>query len=114
MGDVRTVPAIGATIAYPELTTVGDIDDAIVSLTFTSGELDVVDLTRSGIYDAVPYFMERFGDAYTIPVHDFARDVLEEKEPPITIDDGLEALRVGVAVTRARESGTAVTVRGVV
>ena len=45
MGDVRTVAAIGATIAYPELETVGDIDNAIASLTFASGKLGVVDLT---------------------------------------------------------------------
>src|SRR6185503_13802678 len=50
MGDVQKVSAIGATIAYPELATVGDIDNAIASLTFTSGKLGVVDLTRSGIY----------------------------------------------------------------
>src|SRR5688500_16399396 len=50
MGDVRTVSAIGATIAYPELATVGDIDNAIVSLTFENGMLGAVDLTRSGIY----------------------------------------------------------------
>jgi scyllo-inositol 2-dehydrogenase (NAD+) len=101
MGDVKSVAAIGATIAYPELATVGDIDNAIVSLTFDSGKLGVVDLTRSGIYgydisteilglegtirigylretpimimtkangvshDTVPYFMERFRDAYS-------------------------------------------------
>ena len=47
MGEVRTVSTIGATIAYPELATVGDIDNAIASLTFTSGKLGVVDLTRS-------------------------------------------------------------------
>jgi hypothetical protein len=34
--------------------------------------------------------------------------------PPITIDDGLEALRVAVAATRAREAGTSVTVAEVV
>ena len=50
MGDVRAVSAIGATIAYPELATVGDIDNAIASLTFASGKLGVVDLSRSGIY----------------------------------------------------------------
>src|SRR5262245_48693456 len=50
MGDVRSVAAIGATIAYPELATVGDIDNAIVSLTFANEKLGVVDLTRSGIY----------------------------------------------------------------
>jgi scyllo-inositol 2-dehydrogenase (NAD+) len=149
MGDVRTVSAIGATIAYPELATIGDIDNAIVSLTFESGKLGAVDLTRSGIYgydiateilglegtirigylretpimiltkasgvshDTVPYFMERFRDAYTTQLQDFARNVLQDKEPPITIDDGLEALRVGVAATRARENGTTVTVADV-
>lgn len=149
MGDVRTVSAIGATIAYPELATVGDIDNAIVSLTFASGKLGVVDLTRSGIYgydisteilglegtirigylretpivvmtkaggvahDTVPYFMERFRDAYTNQLQDFARNVREGTSPPITIDDGLEALRVGVAATRARETGLPVTVADV-
>ncbi len=149
MGDVGTVAAIGATIAYPELATVGDIDNAIVSLTFSSGTLGVVDLTRSGIYgydisteilglegtirigylretpivvmtkadgvthDTVPYFMERFRDAYTNQLQDFARNVQQGKQPPITIDDGLEALRVGVAATRARETGTTVRVADV-
>jgi scyllo-inositol 2-dehydrogenase (NAD+) len=146
MGDVRTVSAIGATIAYPELSTVGDIDNAIASLTFASGKLGVVDLTRSGIYgydisteilglegtirigylretpivvmtkangvshDTVPYFMERFRDAYTNQLQNFAQNVLSDRPAPITIDDGLEALRVGVAATRARETGTTVTV----
>ena len=150
MGDVRTVAAIGATIAYPELATVGDIDNAIVSLTFASGKLGAVDLTRSGIYgydisteilglegtirigylretpimiltkangvshDTVPYFMERFRDAYTNQLQDFARNVQQDRQPPITIDDGLEALRVGVAATRARETGTTVTVAAIV
>jgi len=146
MGDVKTVSAIGATIAYPELATVGDIDNAIASLTFTSGKLGVVDLTRSGIYgydisteilglegtirigylretpivvmtkangvshDTVPYFMERFRDAYTNQLQNFAQNVMKGTPAPITIDDGMEALRVGVAATRARESGGAVAV----
>ena len=146
MGDVKTVSAIGATIAYPELATVGDIDNAIASLTFTSGKLGVVDLTRSGIYgydisteilglegtirigylretpimvmtkangvshDVVPYFMERFEKAYTLQLQNFAQNVLQNKPAPITIDDGMEALRVGVAATRAQATGTTVTV----
>ncbi len=149
MGGVRSVAAIGATIAYPELSAVGDIDNAIASLTFASGKLGVVDLTRSGIYgydisteilglegtirigylretpitimtkangvshDTVPYFMERFRDAYTNQLQNFAQNVLHGRRPPITIDDGLEALRVGVAATRARQSGTTVAVADV-
>ena len=149
MGDVKTVSAIGATIAYPELATVGDIDNAIASLTFTSGKLGVVDLTRSGIYgydisteilglegtirigylretpivvmtkangvshDTVPYFMERFRDAYTNQLQNFAQNVLQDRTPPITIDDGMEALRIGVAATRARETGQPISVADV-
>ncbi len=148
MGDVRTVSAIGGTIAYPELATVGDIDNAIVSLTFTSGMLGVVDLSRSGLYgydiaadilgsqgtlrvgylretpvmlltknsvahDTVPYFMERFRDAYTVQLQNFAQNVLQGRAAPITIEDGMEALRIGVAATRAHETGHTVAVADV-
>ncbi len=149
MGDVRTVSAIGATIAYPELETVGDIDNAIATLAFTSGKLGVVDLTRSGIYgydisteilglegtirigylretpitiltkangvshDTVPYFMERFRDAYTNQLQNFAQNVLQDRDPPITIDDGFEALRLGVAATRAQQTGATIAVADV-
>jgi scyllo-inositol 2-dehydrogenase (NAD+) len=145
MGDVRTVSTIGGTIAYPELATVGDIDNAVVSLTFASGKLGVVDLSRSGIYgydiateilgsvgtlrvgylretpvmvltknsvthDTVPYFMERFRDAYTAQLQNFAQNVLQDRAAPITIVDGLEALRIGVAATRAYDSRIPVVV----
>ena len=145
MGDVRSISAIGGTIAYPELETVGDIDNAVASLVFASGRLGVIDLTRSGIYgydisteilglegtirigylretaitvmkknnvshDTVPYFMERFREAYTLQLQNFAQNVLQDRDPPITIDDGLEALRLGVAATRAQQTGRTVTV----
>jgi len=148
MGEVKTIATIGATIAYPELATVGDIDNAVTSLTFASGKLGVVDLTRSGIYgydiateilglegtvkvgylretpvtvltkncvahDTVPYFMERFRDAYTTQLQNFAQNVLQQRPAPITIDDGLEALRVGVAATRALETQMPVAVASV-
>jgi inositol 2-dehydrogenase len=148
MGDVRSVAAIGGTIAYPELATVGDIDNAVVSLTFASGMLGAVDLSRSGIYgydisteilgsegtlkvgylretpllvltknsvahDTVPYFMERFRDAYTNQLQNFAENVIDQREAPITIDDGFEALRVGVAATRAYESGREIVVAAI-
>jgi inositol 2-dehydrogenase len=148
MGDVRTVSVVGGTIAYPELATVGDIDNAVASLVFESGKLGVVDLTRSGIYgydisteilglegtvrigylretpvmvltknsvthDTVPYFMERFRDAYTAQLQNFAQNVLQQRTPPITIDDGMEALRIGVAAKRAYETGGAVVVANI-
>jgi len=148
MGGVERVAVVGATIAYPELATVGDIDNAVASLAFASGKIGAVDLSRSGIYgydisteilgsegtvrigylretpvmvmtknsvahDTVPYFMERFRDAYTAQLQNFAQNVLQDRTPPITIDDGMEALRIGVAATRALESRGAISVADV-
>jgi scyllo-inositol 2-dehydrogenase (NAD+) len=50
MGEVDTVSAVGATLVYPELATVGDFDNAIATLIFADGRLGVLDLTRNGIY----------------------------------------------------------------
>ena len=50
MGEARTVHAIGGTLAYPELKTVGDIDNAVVSIVFADGRLGEVDLSRNGVY----------------------------------------------------------------
>jgi scyllo-inositol 2-dehydrogenase (NAD+) len=50
MGEVAAVHAVGGVLAYPELATVGDIDNAVMSLVFTSGRLGVIDITRNGYY----------------------------------------------------------------
>jgi inositol 2-dehydrogenase len=148
MGEVERVQAMGGVLACPELGAVGDIDNAIVTLQFTSGKLGVVDLTRKGVYgydintellgtqgtvrvgymretpvllmtkehiahDFVPYFMERFRDAYTIQLENFAENVLHDRPAPITIEDGIESLRIGIAATRARETGQMVAVASV-
>jgi predicted dehydrogenase len=148
MGEVKTVHTVAGTLAYPELKAVGDLDNAIVCLTFADGRLGVVDLSRSGIYgyeiatellgtegtlrigylretpilvmtrnsvahDTVPYFMERFGAAYPAQLQDFARNVLEGRPPTITIDDGIEALRIAIAAHRAYETDQPVAVETV-
>jgi scyllo-inositol 2-dehydrogenase (NAD+) len=72
-------------------------------------------MTKGNVaHDVVPYFMERFRDAYTSQLENFAENVLHERVPPITVDDGVESLRIGIAATRARESGQAVDVASVV
>jgi scyllo-inositol 2-dehydrogenase (NAD+) len=50
MGEAKTVHAVGGTLAYPELKTVGDLDNAVVSIVFADSRLGVVDLSRNGIY----------------------------------------------------------------
>jgi inositol 2-dehydrogenase len=139
MGEVRTVQTVAGTLAYPELKTVGDLDNAIVSLVFADDRLGVVDLSRNGIYgydistellgtagtlrigylretpllvmtkgsvahDTVPYFMERFAGAYTAQLQDFAQNVLAGRRPPVTIDDGIAAMRIAIAAQRAYEA----------
>lgn len=148
MGDVKSVTAIGGVLAYPEMASVGDIDNAIATLTFADGRLGVIDLTRNGVYgydittellgtegtvrvgylretpvltmtknhvahDTVPYFMERFERAYTLQLQNFAQNVLRDREPPITIRDGVEALRVALAATKAYKTGHAVAVQSI-
>jgi inositol 2-dehydrogenase len=147
-GDVASVQAVGAVLAFPELGTVGDRDNVIAMLTFSDGRLGVVDLTRNGFYgydittellgtegtvrvgylretpvllmtrnsvahDTVPYFMERFERAYTLQLENFAGNVLADRPAPITIEDGVEALRVAIAATRACETGARVEVASI-
>lgn len=50
MGEVASVHTIGGVLAYPEVADVGDIDNAIMTLTFKSGGIGVIDLSRSGVY----------------------------------------------------------------
>ena len=57
--------------------------------------------------------MERFRDAYTTQLQNFAQNVLHDRPAPITIEDGIEALRIGVAATRAHETGRTVVVAGI-
>ena len=64
-------------------------------------------------HDVVPYFMERFAEAYTTQLEDFAQNVLHGRTPPITVDDGVAALRVAVAATRAQKTGQRVTIASV-
>jgi scyllo-inositol 2-dehydrogenase (NAD+) len=148
MGDVATIAALGGTLAFPDLATVGDLDNAIATLVFTSGRLGVIDLSRNGFYgydistellgtegtvrigylretpillmtknsvahDTVPYFMERFERAYTLQLQNFAQNVLGDREAPITVHDGIEALRVALAATAACRSGTRVDVASI-
>jgi inositol 2-dehydrogenase len=148
MGEVRRVQTMAGTLAYPELKTVGDLDNAIVTLEFMDGRLGVVDLTRNGIYgydivtellgtegtlragyiretpllvmkknsvshDTVPYFMERFAGAYTVQLQNFAQNVLLKRPAPVTIEDGIGALRIAIAAHRSYERGAPVEVASV-
>ena len=134
MGDIASVYSIGGTLAYPEMKTIGDIDNAVTSLYFASGTLGVIDLSRNGVYgydirteilgtegtlkigylretpilvmtkdgithDTVPYFTERFEQAYISQLQNFVDNVLQHKPPAITCADGVAALQASAAAT---------------
>ena len=67
MGEIDTVFAAGAVLAYPEMASIGDIDNAIATLVFSDGRLGVVDLTRNGVY-GYDISTEILGDAGTVRV----------------------------------------------
>jgi predicted dehydrogenase len=96
--------------------------DIIAELLGTKGTLRVGYLRETPLmvmtkgvvaHDTVPYFMERFGEAYTAQLENFALNVLRDRRPPITVDDGVEALRVALAATRAQQTGERVAVASI-
>jgi scyllo-inositol 2-dehydrogenase (NAD+) len=77
-------------------------------------ETPITIMTKNTVaHDTVPYFMERFERAYTRQLQDFAQNVLNDREPPVKIRDGVEALRVALAATQACRSGTSVRVSSI-
>jgi scyllo-inositol 2-dehydrogenase (NAD+) len=50
MGSIKSVYATGGVLAYPEMKSVGDIDNAIINLTFEAGTLGVVQLSRNSVF----------------------------------------------------------------
>jgi inositol 2-dehydrogenase len=61
-------------------------------------------------HDTVPYFPERFAAAYTAQLEDFAQNVLEGRPAPVTLDDGIAAIRIALAARESYERGLPVEV----
>ncbi|MGI8897531.1 MAG: inositol 2-dehydrogenase [Pyrinomonadaceae bacterium] len=147
MGEIASVYSIGGTLAYPEMKEIGDIDNAITSLYFTSGALGTIDLSRNGVYgydirteilgtegtlkigylretpilvmtkdgithDTVPYFTERFEQAYITQLQDFVNNVLQGKLPSVSCADGVAALQVSAAATLSFKENRPVKIEG--
>jgi inositol 2-dehydrogenase len=50
MGEVKTVHAVGGVLAYPELKSVGDIDNAVINMVFESAAIGAVHLSRNAVF----------------------------------------------------------------
>ena len=148
MGEITTVYAMGAVLAYPEVAEVGDTDNAIMVMRFEDGSMGEIDLSRNGIYgydiraevlgtkgtikigylretpilmmnekgithDVVPYFPERFGDAYVTQLNDYLDNLVNDKEPLIKFEDGIKALQIATAATISQKEDRIVRVEDV-
>jgi scyllo-inositol 2-dehydrogenase (NAD+) len=75
-------------------------------------ETPLMVLTKEGAtHDTVPYFMERFDQAYVDQLQAFVDNVLENKPPPVTCDDGIAALEIALAASLSFREGRPVKVK---
>lgn len=69
-------------------------------------------LTKEGVtHDVIPYFPERFCDAYVEQLNDFLNNIENGTSPMITIDDGIAGLQIAVAATDSLHKCTVVNVK---
>ena len=63
-------------------------------------ETPILMMNKKGItHDTVPYFTERFEQAYISQLQDFVENVRERKPPSVTCADGVAALEASAAAT---------------
>jgi len=68
-------------------------------------------LTAEGVtHDVVPYFPERFHDAYVAQLNNYLDNLQNGNKPMITIDDGVTGLQIAVAATDSLHTNRVVQV----
>jgi len=65
---------------------------------------------EGGAQPLADHFLTRFQDAYLAEVRDFVHNILNDKPPRVTGDDGLKALAIAVAAEKSYLQKTAVKV----
>ncbi len=65
-------------------------------------ETPILILTKDAVtHDTIPSFEERFENAFVAQLQDFARNLVQDRPPSITIEDGISALKISLAATRS-------------
>lgn len=76
-------------------------------------ETPILIMTKNGItHDTVPYFTERFEQAYIAQLQNFVENVLQGKPPAVSCADGVAALQASVAATLSFKENRPVTIKG--
>ncbi|RMF60623.1 MAG: inositol 2-dehydrogenase [Calditrichaeota bacterium] len=135
--DVAEVYAVGDVFVDPAFKEAGDVDTAIVHLTFENGVLGTIDNSRQAVYgydqrvevfgskgmvqahnntpdnvvtldqqavrSAKPlyFFLERYREAYVAEMQAFIDCIRDDTPPPVTGEDGLIPLQLGLAAQRS-------------
>ena len=60
---------------------------------------------NGGTHILADHFLSRFADAYLAEVRDFVHNMLNDRPPQVTGDDGLRALAIAVAAERSHVQG---------
>lgn len=68
---------------------------------------------RGGSFNCVPFFFERFQDAYRLELEAFAAAVRRGDPPPVGVDDGERALAIAEAALESLRTGMPVKVAGI-
>jgi len=59
-------------------------------------------------HDTIPYFMERFVEAYSAEIRDFVDCVSDDRPPQVSGRDGRAATAIGIAATKSFDEGRSV------
>lgn len=145
-GPPVAVSATGSSIVDPEIGAAGDVDTAVIALTFADGALAVIKNSRRAVYgydqrlellgaegllsagnvrentvellsargalSAKPehFFLERYAQAYVAEWAAFVSAVEQGAPPPVSLQDGINALAAAEAATRSARTGARVEI----
>ncbi len=135
--EIVEVYARGAVLVDERIGEAGDVDTAVITLTFDNGAMGVIDDSRKaaygydqrlevfgsggmvkvennlhhqyqlfnsgGIHKALPldFFMDRYAEAYANEMKAFVDAVNSGSEMPVTGEDGLRSIAVGLAAKKS-------------
>ena len=144
--EVVEVYAKGAVLVDPAIGKAGDVDTALVTLTFANGALGVIDNSRKAVYGydqrvevfgskgaamaendtpsnvklysetgvegdkPLYFFLERYKDAFISEIKAFLDAIETGKTTPVTGNDGLQDLVIGLAAKKSLAEGRPVKI----
>lgn len=144
--EVVEVYAKGAVLVDPAIGKAGDVDTALVTLTFANGALGVIDNSRKAVYGydqrvevfgskgaavaendtpsnvklysesgvegdkPLYFFLERYKDAFISEMKAFLDAIEAGKTTPVTGNDGLQDLIIGLAAKKSLAEGRPVKI----